>query len=77
MSRWRACKRRDFIRKVRLLGFDGPYSGTRHRFMVFEKYRLSIPSNDEYSVPQLRMTVNEVEAILGRSITVDEWNNLS
>jgi len=45
--------------------------------MVFEKYRLSIPSNDEYSVPQLRMMVNEVEAILGRSITVDEWNNLS
>jgi len=45
--------------------------------MVFENYRLSIPSNAEFSVPQLRMMVHEVEAILDRSITVDEWNNLA
>jgi hypothetical protein len=77
VSRWRPCKRRDFIKKLRHLGFDGPYSGTRHQFMVFENYRLSIPSNAEYSVPQLRMMLNEVEAILDRSITVDEWNNLA
>jgi len=25
---WRPLKRRDFIRKLRALGFDGPYSGT-------------------------------------------------
>jgi len=77
VSRWRPCKRRDFIKKLRHLGFDGPYSGTRHQFMVFENYRLSITSNAEYSVPQLRMMLNEVEAILDRSITVDEWNNLA
>jgi len=45
--------------------------------MIFENYRLSIPSNEEFSVPQLRMMVHEVEAILGRSITVDEWKNLA
>jgi len=37
---------------------------------------LTIPSNTEYSVPQLRMMLNEVEGILGRAITSDEWNKL-
>jgi len=77
MSRWQPCKRRDFIKRLRKLDFDGPYSGTRHQFMVYEKCRLTIPSNTEYSVPQLRMTLNEVEIILGRAITVDEWNKLA
>ena len=77
MSRWQPCKRREFIRRLRKLDFDGPYSGTRHQFMVFEEYRLTVPSNSEYSVPQLRMMLNEVEAILDRSITADEWNNLA
>jgi len=76
MSRWQPCKRREFIRRLRKLDFDGPYSGTRHQFMVFEEYRLTIPSNTEYSVPQLRMMLNEVEGILGRAITADEWNKL-
>lgn len=77
MSRWQPCKRRDFIKRLRQLGFDGPYSGTRHQFMVFKNYRLSIPSNAEYSIPQLRMMLNEVEAILERSVTAGEWNNLA
>jgi hypothetical protein len=76
MKRWQPCKRREFIRRLRNLDFDGPYSGTRDQFMVFEEYRLSIPSNSEYSVPQLHMMLNEVEGILGRAITADEWNNL-
>jgi hypothetical protein len=44
--------------------------------MFFEEYRLTIPSNAEYSVPQLRMMLNEVEGIIGRVITSDEWNKL-
>jgi hypothetical protein len=74
MSRWVPCKRRDFIRRLRKLGFDGPYSGTRHQFMVYEQHRMAIPSNAEYSVPQLRMMIREVGEILGRKIPVDEWN---
>ena len=77
MSRWQPCKRRDFIKRLRQLGFDGPYSGTRHQFMVYEQYRLAIPSNSEYSVPQLRMMLNETQAILGRSVDAKEWNNLA
>jgi len=77
MSRWRPCKRREFIKRLRKLDFDGPYSGTRHQFMVFEENRLTIPSNTEYSVPQLRMMLNEIKRIIGKTITIDEWNNLS
>jgi hypothetical protein len=76
MSPWKPCKRRDFIRRLRKLGFDGPYSGTRHQFMIYGQNRMAIPSNAEYSVPQLRMMIREVEGILNRNITVNEWNKL-
>ncbi len=76
MSQWRRCKRRDFIRRLRKLGFDGPYSGTRHHFMVYEQHRLAVPSNAEYSVPQLRIMLREVEEIIGRQISAEEWNRL-
>jgi hypothetical protein len=45
--------------------------------MTYEQHRLTIPSNVEYSVPQLRMMVREVEQILGRDISADEWEALS
>jgi hypothetical protein len=61
---------------LRQLGFDGPFSGTRHQFVVFVQKRLAIPSNPEYSVPQLRMLIREAEGVLGRSITLEEWGSL-
>lgn len=76
MSRWIPCKRRDFIRRLHQFGFDGPFSGTRHQFMVYGLHRLAIPSNSDYSVPQLRMMIREIEGMIGREITVDEWNRL-
>lgn len=76
MSRWNPCRRSEFIRRLRKLGFEGVYSGTKHQFMTYEQYRLTIPSNAEYSVPQLRMMIREVEQILGRQIPADEWNVL-
>ncbi|MBW4577371.1 MAG: type II toxin-antitoxin system HicA family toxin [Aphanothece sp. CMT-3BRIN-NPC111] len=76
MSRWTPCKRRDFVQKLRQLGFKGLFSGTKHQFMLYDHCRLAIPSNDEYSVCQLRMMIREVECILERHITLEEWNNL-
>jgi len=76
MSRWTPCKRRDFIRRLRLLGFQGPLAGTRHSFMVYGSHRLAIPSNGEYSVSQVRMMIAETESILGRSLTPVEWSGL-
>jgi len=76
MSKWAPCKRREFIRKLRQLGFEGPYSGTRHQFMVWKQHRLAVPSNVEYSVPQLKMMLSEVTGITGNKISVDEWHCL-
>ena len=76
MSQWTPCKRREFVRRLRGLGFDGPFSGTRHQFMVFGTHRLAIPSNAEYSVLQLRMLLHEAETITGRVIAAQEWNQL-
>lgn len=76
MAGWRPLKRRDFVRKLRGLGFSGPWSGTRHQFMTFGSHRQTIPSNAEYSVPQARMLVRQVEAIVGRRIGHQEWDEL-
>ena len=77
MGHWNPCKRREFIRHLRRLGFEGPLTGTRHEFMTFEQHRLAIPSNDEFSVPQLRFMLAEVAVILGRTVDADEWKSLS
>ena len=76
MAAWRPLKRRDFIRKLRALGFAGPFSGTRHQFMVSGQHRQTIPTNPEFSVPQLRLLVRQVECILMRPLSLDEWNAL-
>ena len=76
MAAWRPLKRREFIRKLRALGFDGPYSGTRHQFLIFQQHRQTIQSNSEYSVPQVRMLLRQVESILGRKISVEGWDFL-
>ncbi len=76
MSRWTPCKRRGFIRRLRVLGFDGPFSGTRHQFLVHGEKRLTVPSNEEYPIPQLKMMLREAGAILGREIALEEWGRL-
>ena len=75
MSLLSPCKRREFIRKLYKLGFSGPFVGRKHHFMVYKEHRLTIPSNREYSVPQLKMMLKEIESILGKRITIEEWCN--
>jgi hypothetical protein len=76
MPGWRPIKRRIFIRKLRGLGFEGPLSGTRHEFMIFGEHRQTIPTNSEYSVPQVRMLIRQVESIVRRPISLEEWDSL-
>jgi hypothetical protein len=76
VSRLTPCKRSEFIHRLRRLGFDGPFSGTRHQFMIPGQKRLAIPANAEYSVPQVRMLISEVKGILGRALALEEWNSL-
>ena len=73
---WNPCKRSDFIRRLRRLGFDGPFSGSKHQFVTLGHHRLTVPSNSEYSVPQLKFMLREIAEIIGREISADEWNKL-
>ncbi len=41
--------------------------------MVYKEHRLTIPSNREYSVPQLKMMLQETESIMGREVKLEEW----
>ncbi|MBZ0170155.1 MAG: hypothetical protein K8F29_12020 [Kofleriaceae bacterium] len=61
---------------MRRLGFDGPFVGWQYHFMVWGAERLAIPSNPEYSVPQLRVLIREVEAIIDCSVPLEEWQAL-
>jgi hypothetical protein len=44
--------------------------------MIYGQRRQTIPSNSEYSVPQLRMLLGQVGEILDREIGTEEWNRL-
>jgi hypothetical protein len=76
MPRWTPCKRRVFIRKLEELCFNPPEPGGRHFYMRYGGNVITIPNNDEYSVPQLRMMLREIEKIIGRTITLQEWGEL-
>ena len=73
---WSPCKRRDIIAKLRRLGFASPFSGKRHQFMTFNGRRQTIPNNDEFSTPQVRMLARQIELRIGRPIAAEEWNRL-
>lgn len=44
MGRLTPISRPDLIRRLRELGFHGPYSGGQHQFMLQEKRRLILPN---------------------------------
>jgi len=76
MVRWKPCKRRDFIRKLRRLGFKTPEPGGRHFYMRYGTYTLTIPSNKEYSVAQVRMLLNEIENGIKKKISLEKWEDI-
>ena len=45
--------------------------------LIIDQHRLTLPSNAECSVPQLRMMLREVGAMLGREVTLEEWFRLA
>jgi len=76
MAKWTPCKRRDFIKKLKRLGFEPPEPGGQHFYMRYGTYTLTLPSNKEYSVPQLKMLLKEIEEGIQKKISLEEWENL-
>ena len=44
MPRLAPIKREELIKYLRVLGFEGPYSGKKHQFMVKGLVRLRVPN---------------------------------
>jgi predicted RNA binding protein YcfA (HicA-like mRNA interferase family) len=65
-------RRRDFIKRLRKLGWEGPFSGGKHEYMVKGDFKLAIPNphgSGEISVGKLKEILNEI------GIETLEWIN--
>jgi len=76
MARWKPIKRREFIEKLRHLGFDAPEPGGRHFYMRYGSYTLTLASNKEYSVDQIKTLLREVQSGTKKAISLEEWEAL-
>ncbi len=45
-------KRKELIRYLRKLGFEGPFSGGKHQFMLKDKLRLTLPNPHQQEISQ-------------------------
>ncbi len=72
MPRFGAISRANLIRYLRQLGFDGPYSGGKHQFMLKADLTLRIPNPHQGDIGK------ELLARLLRQagIDKDEWEKL-
>ena len=64
--------RQDLIRRLRNLGWSGPYSGAKHQHMARGTVQLTIPNphgGKEIGVNLLKIILNEA------GISRDEWFN--
>lgn len=71
MPRWGAISRRDLIRGLRTLGFEGPFSGGRHQFMVRGDVVVAIPNphGKDIGVGLLSRVLRQA------GVTRTEWEN--
>ncbi len=71
MSRLAPVSRREFVRRLRALGFAGPYVGGRHEFMLKEERRLILPNphRGDISVALLLRLLEQA------GVTRDEWES--
>jgi hypothetical protein len=63
---------REMIRRFRLLGFSGPFSGGRHMFMMFGTLKIRIPNPHWSDIS--RWLVAEI--LRQANIDVDTWEKL-
>ena len=76
MGRWTPCKRKDFIRKLKKLGFESPEPGGSHFYMRYGSFTFTLPNNAEYSVPQVKTLIKEIGLGIKKKISLEEWENL-
>ena len=60
------------VRKFRKLGFDGPYSGGRHLFMVKGNLKIRIPNPHRSDINKHLVT----EILRQAGISSEDWDNV-
>lgn len=65
-------KRRELIRYLRQVGFSGPYSGSKHQFMLKGHLRIRIPNPHKGDIGRNLLKQILREAGIDRA----EWENL-
>lgn len=69
MVSFKSIKRRELIRKLRRFGFEGPYAGSKHEYMVKGDFRLILPNPHKKDIG-----VGLLTRILRQAgISPDEW----
>jgi len=66
-------KRRELIRSLRKLGFEGPYSGGRHQFMIKGELKLYIPNPHGSEISRALLTKLLKQGGISRA----EWEKIS
>lgn len=59
------------VKKFRKLGFDGPYSGGRHLFMVKGPLKVHIPNPHGEDISRGLLS----EILRQAGVSSDDWNN--
>ena len=67
-----AIKRRDLIHYLKQLGFEGPFSGGKHQFMVQRDRTLSLPNPHRSEIGRELL----VRVLRQAGITKGEWEQL-
>ena len=72
MPRFGPLKRRDLVRYLRLVGFEGPYSGGSHQFMIRGDTTIRIPNphQGDIGIELLARILRQAD------IRRDEWEAL-
>ena len=64
--------RRDLVRYLRQLGFEGPVSGTRHQIMVKGTLRLHVPNPHQGDISRDLL----VRVLRQAGVSREEWEEL-
>jgi predicted RNA binding protein YcfA (HicA-like mRNA interferase family) len=72
MPPFSAIKWKDFVRYLKLAGFQGPYPGGKHQYMIKDQVRLTIPNPHQDDISK-----NLLSRLLSQAnISRDEWEKL-
>ena len=63
---------RKLVQKFRRLGFDGPYSGGRHLFMVKKELKVHIPNLHQGDISKHLVA----EILKQAGISIEDWENV-